>query len=498
MELTRPPRSAWRVARQAGDFAVPAALALLFLAPGSARSEESAAVAAPSPSPAAAKVLRVGTSGDYAPFSFSTSPPSPQSPSPDGADLAGFDIEVARLFTRERGYRLEFVRFRWPDLGKQLAAGAFDVAMGGITMRPERSILGRYSVPVVATHAVALTWKGSGIATLAELDKPGKRVVVNAGGHLEQVAHQTFRRATVLPLADNDAVRMALLDRTSDAVVTDDFEQKVWTAGARGVVDLGPISNDRKAYFLPASAADLEAEFDRWLIAKEQDGTLARLRRAAFGEAEPDHAVTATPIEAFASAVAERQALMPLVWAAKRKAGKPVEDKAQEAVVLDAAVAALEAAATAAGQPAPDPAVGRAVFEQLLVISKDAQQALADRDAKRRPGAVVTRDSGHAAKTAEQEQVATMPVASAPADPEPRDPSAARVYDLGGELRPAITRITEKIARTMLAMEPAMSSRQATRALDEMLTPGGTRGDRIEVLVDTLMVWSSRRPYAKH
>ena len=49
-------------------------------------------------------VLRVGTSGDYAPFSSTG----------EGSSPAGFDIAVARAYAQERGLGLEFVRFRWP------------------------------------------------------------------------------------------------------------------------------------------------------------------------------------------------------------------------------------------------------------------------------------------------------------------------------------------------------------------------------------------------
>ena len=90
-------------------------------------------------------MLRVGTSGDYAPFS-----------SGDGGSRAGFDIAVARAYAEERGLGLEFVRFRWPDLVRDLAAGRFDVAMSGVTVQPRRSLAGRFSVPVVESGAVLL------------------------------------------------------------------------------------------------------------------------------------------------------------------------------------------------------------------------------------------------------------------------------------------------------------------------------------------------------
>jgi cyclohexadienyl dehydratase len=491
-------------------FARLAVAALLSVAPPSVAPWATGVAGAEEGAAAPTRILRVATSGDYAPFSFPAcsashaingSAPHPTDDSAphaadgsaqgttDGADLAGFDVEVARRFARERGYRLEFRRFRWPDLGKELAAGSFDLAMSGVTVRPERSVTGRYSVPVVATQAVALTWKGSGATSLEELDKAGRRIFVNAGGHLEQVAVRTFRRAQVHALADNDAVRMALLDRACDAVVTDNFEQKVWTAGARDVVALGPLSHDRKAYLLPADREELAAELDAWLMAREKDGTLATLRKEAFGE---DAAATASPAAAFASAVAERQALMPLVWAAKRKAGKPVEDKAQEATVVEAALATLAATAAKDSQPKPDEAAARAVFEQLLVLGKDVQQALADVDARRRPGVVFDRsgasaeavgDAGDAAKAAER------------ATPVAREAPGARVLDLATELRPAIARITGKIARILLAMEPGQTSTKLTGPLREQITPDGVPVRHLEALADALVVWSSRRPY---
>jgi hypothetical protein len=70
--------------------------------------------------------IRVGTSGDYPPFSLRAA---------DGG-WSGFDVEVARAYATARGRRLELVPFRWPELGTRLAAGDFDVAMSGVTVRP--------------------------------------------------------------------------------------------------------------------------------------------------------------------------------------------------------------------------------------------------------------------------------------------------------------------------------------------------------------------------
>ena len=52
--------------------------------------------------------------------------------------------------------RLELVRFRWPELTSDLIAGRFDLAMGGVTMRPERAVAGSFTRPVAVAGAVVL------------------------------------------------------------------------------------------------------------------------------------------------------------------------------------------------------------------------------------------------------------------------------------------------------------------------------------------------------
>lgn len=524
-----------------------------------------------------AKVLRVGTSGDYSPFSSST--PSAARPlSSEAAERAeragtrsndrgvwtnlaqshlhGFDIALARAFAIDRGYELEFVRFRWPELSRDLAAGRFDVAMSGITLRAERSILGRYTIPVAATHAVALTWKGSGIDTLEHLNRSSRTIAVNAGGHLEKVADQVFRRANVVALADNEAVRMALLDRAFDAVVTDNFEAQNWAAPARHVVALGPLSDDRKAFFLPADHGDLAAELDRWLMAKEKDGTLAKLRREYFHADgnESEDTATAEPLQALAEAVVERLALMPFVYDAKKRAGLPVEDSAREQEVLAAAQRAVDTAATQAGVARPDPIAVRLTFEVLMAMGRDAQNKLVERDERYRDSAVPRRkktgeqadsspnkggDTGnvdgvvtakrtdvppvqpvakdnpvatadpanHATKDAATANLETKPAGSESAaalvSPEgdivfptvlDRVDTRERAYDLASQLRPAIGRITDKIARALVALPSPLSSTQSRNALLPVLRSHGVDPKRVGELADALAMLS--RPSA--
>ena len=60
-------------------------------------------------------ILRVGTSGDYAPFSVATVVDPDEPP-----ERSGFDVAVASAYARDRGLELEFVAMGAPpELGEQ-------------------------------------------------------------------------------------------------------------------------------------------------------------------------------------------------------------------------------------------------------------------------------------------------------------------------------------------------------------------------------------------
>jgi len=140
-------------------------------------------------------ILRVGTSGDYAPFSVAKGEDPPR--------YSGFDVELARRYAADRGLEVEFVRFRWPNLQRDLEAGRFEVAMSGVTVGPLRSVTGTFSVPLVETGAVALVRDSARFSSIEALDRNHVRIAVNAGGHLEGAARAQFPHATLVAVGEN-------------------------------------------------------------------------------------------------------------------------------------------------------------------------------------------------------------------------------------------------------------------------------------------------------
>jgi cyclohexadienyl dehydratase len=300
--------------------------------------------------------ISAGTSGDYPPLSSWTS-----------GEPEGFAPSLIRAFAADTKRGVVFVRFRWPDLANDLAAKKFEVAADGITVRPERSISGIYTVPIARGGALLLLHREHA----QDVQAAGLRIAVNKGGHLEKVTRELFRSAQITTI-ENNALRDVLVRHEADAVMTNTFEAPRLREGLPDVVAVGPLTHDTTALWVRADREDLATALDDWLVAAEAGGALSTQRARFLGASTP----TARPLSALFAATSERLALMPFVAAAKAKAAQPIDDPAQEARVLASTKAEIQKAAAALGRPAlPDAMVDeylRAQFDAAKEIQRKA------------------------------------------------------------------------------------------------------------------------------
>ena len=411
------------------------------LAPAAAPAGASGAVP-PARGPEPRATLTVATSGDYAPFSVTQ---------PDGR-LEGFDLTLARAYARDRGLELRLVRLSWPDLLEDLAAGRFDVAMSGITVRPERSLAGVFTVPVMETGAVVLVRAGAAVATTTDLDAAGVRIVVNAGGHLERVARARFPRAEVRAVAPNDAVPDLVAAGQADAAVTDTAEAPHWMRRVPELRRLPPLTHDLKAFLAPADRAARAADLDAWLLAREADGTLARLRHETLG-GEPSPP-TAAVLPALLAAMDERLDLMPLVAEAKRATGIGLRDPAQEERVVEAGWRATRQAARRLGRTSPAELEVRALFQAQIAAAREVQRAV----------------------------LAAPPL-------QPGEPAA----DLAA-LREALARIGDRIARLLVQLPSELDAVSVREAVRLRLDAPGLAAPARDRIADALIAVARRGP----
>lgn len=398
-----------------------------------------ASSARPTPAPAQAPApvvhaqLRAGTSGDYPPLSLWKDD-----------HVEGFAPALVTAFAAAQGREVGWTRFRWPSLAEDLRGDRFELAADGITVRPERSIGGRFTVPIARGGAVLLlrrpAW-AKDVAQAAGLDRPAFRVLVNQGGHLERVARGLFHAAEIRAIADNDAVRVAFARGEADAAMTNTFEAPRWEAGVAGVERLGPLTQDVTAVWLRADRAELADRMDAWLLDEEESGRLAALRTRWLGAGAGPRA--ALPVSALLAATSERLALMPFVAAAKQRTGKAVEDAAQEERVIAASAEAVAKAAAARGAAPPPRPVIDAFFRAQIEAAK-----------------------------AVQERVPTA--------------SGAPAFSLEADLRPAIARVSARMAMLVVRV-PRGTSREVVTAEARLdLAGSGLPADQIDHLAVAL------------
>lgn len=307
----------------------------------------------------AAPPLRVGTSGDYPPFSIREADGSP----------SGFDIDVAEQLASSLGRRVDFVPFRWPELSEKAKSGSFDFVASGVTIRPERVLLGRFTRPYAISEAVVLVRAEDAerFRNVADLEKAKARIAVNHGGYLESVARATFREAEVVPVDDNRKLGDEVVEGRAAALVTDSIE----AAHLPPLTRIASLTRDRKAVFVPAQIPDggdakaLHASLDSWMAA--HNPALQALRAKWLPPSSGLDEANAH-VEAIAALVDQRSGIAPWIATAKRPAGLPIEDPEREKKVL------AGAREKARGVGLNEDRVA-ALFAVLIEVSKDIQRA---------------------------------------------------------------------------------------------------------------------------
>jgi cyclohexadienyl dehydratase len=240
--------------------------------------------AAPAPPPSRfariqhAKLLRVGTTGDYAPYSVFDAATG---------EYHGIDIELARSLGRALGVKIEFVPTSWPSLLEDSVADRFDVAMSGITRTVERARVVAFSAPYHhgGKTPLARCKDRDRYGSLAAIDQPGVTVVVNPGGTNQSFVRARVRRARILVAKDNPSCFAMLLASEADVMITEAIEAAAESRLHPALCATMPGTTFTKtdiAVLVQRDAA-LERAVDAWLAEETRSGRVRGLF-APYGE----------------------------------------------------------------------------------------------------------------------------------------------------------------------------------------------------------------------
>lgn len=162
-----------------------------------------------------AKVLRVGTPGDYKPFAMKTN-----------AGYEGHDIDLIEKMAQEMGLKVEYVQSSWPTLMQDLTDNKFDVAVGGIT-RTQARIQKTEMLPGYAPFgkvALVRVEDKDKFTTLESLNQPGVRVIKNPGGTNEKFVLEHLTKAQVSTHEKNAEIPALIAQGQGDVMITETAE----------------------------------------------------------------------------------------------------------------------------------------------------------------------------------------------------------------------------------------------------------------------------------
>jgi cyclohexadienyl dehydratase len=223
---------------------------------------------------AATEVLRVGLTGDYAPFSIES-----------GGVLTGADIELARHLAEHLHAHAVFIHTTWRSLLHDLSANDFDVAMGGVSVTADRQAQGAFSIPYSAggKTVIARCADVTKFSDLASIDRGQVRVIVNPGGTNEQYVRAHLHAARIREYPDNRTIFDEIRAGRADVMITDDAEVELQIHRHPDLCRAlpGTLTHADKAILMPKDAALVDA-VNRWLTPAVAAGEPARLLRESM------------------------------------------------------------------------------------------------------------------------------------------------------------------------------------------------------------------------
>lgn len=216
----------------------------------------------------------IGTTGDYRPLSFRE---------PDGS-CWGFCIEVAGEIAKRLGVHSRFVQTSWPTLSDDVLADPqrFDLAIGGITITDTRRETMCMSEGYLANGKTILcrATEAGRYRSLADIDMPGVRVMVNPGGLNEQFARKYLTRATILVHQRNEDIPTLVAEGQADVMITEITEAPYYVqTDTRLAAPLlnEPFTRGEIGVLMRRGQDDLLEMVNGVIRRMKSDGTLRRL-----------------------------------------------------------------------------------------------------------------------------------------------------------------------------------------------------------------------------
>ena len=167
--------------------------------------------------------IRIGTTGDYIPMSYLN---------PATGQYEGIDAELSEIIADSLGVKIEYVPTTWPTLTADMLADKFDIALCGISRNFARAKTmamsdaygeGLFGKTILCRKADAKKFK-----TVADLNKPTVRIMINPGGTNEIFARKNLPDAQLIVNDANAEIPLEIAAGNADIMITETVEAFSW------------------------------------------------------------------------------------------------------------------------------------------------------------------------------------------------------------------------------------------------------------------------------
>ena len=224
-----------------------------------------------------AGVIRIGTEGTYAPFTFHETSDN---------KLVGFDVDIGRAIAAQLGVKPEFIEGKWDGLIAGLNVNRYDVVINQVGISAERQAKYDFSKPYIAS-AAALIVRADNTGIQGFADLKGKRSANSISSNFAKLAERNGAQVVAVQ-GFNDAVALLLAGRV-DATVNDylsnlDFRKQQPKAPVKVVARDDSAEFGRSGVLMRQGQSQLKAAIDKAIDAIVADGSYKKISERYFGE----------------------------------------------------------------------------------------------------------------------------------------------------------------------------------------------------------------------
>ena len=219
-------------------------------------------------------VIKIGTEGTYAPFTFTDKT----------GKLTGFDVEIAEEVAKRLGVKAEFIVTKWDGMLAGLDAKRFDAVVNEVTIKKERQEKYDFSSPYIVSKAVLIVNKDNNEIKRFE-DLKGKKSGQSLSSNLSEIA-KSYGAEIVQIDGFNQSIDL-ISSKRIDATINDslsylDYKKQKPDSSIKVVDEMA--TKDQSAILFNKGNKELVDEVNKALDDIKKDGTYLKISQKWFGE----------------------------------------------------------------------------------------------------------------------------------------------------------------------------------------------------------------------